>query len=82
MGQIPKHARTLIGTDLYTSISGALDKFCLSVASSAETKCSTEIVTINKFQYVTAEAELDYGLLQATAEASKYYGQWASPIND
>ncbi|KAI9758154.1 MAG: hypothetical protein M4579_003187 [Chaenotheca gracillima] len=71
-GSSPVHVGTLTGTQLYTSISNALETLCPSpTQTTGMTACSTDSVDIEDVPYVNA-GFLSQGKLVVTVEASQY----------
>ncbi|OTA59578.1 hypothetical protein K449DRAFT_447841 [Hypoxylon sp. EC38] len=66
------HVGTLTGTQLYTSISSALDKICPTPSGKGDMRCSGDSVTIGGVPYVDFGALNKNGELVVSVESSKY----------
>ncbi|KAI0839756.1 hypothetical protein F5Y06DRAFT_286224 [Hypoxylon sp. FL0890] len=66
------HVGTVTGTQLYSSISSALEKICPTPSDKGETSCSGDSVTIDGIPYVDSGALNQKGELVVSVESSKY----------
>ena len=73
VGSSPVHVGTLTSTELYTSISNALESLCPSVTQTTEmTSCETDTVAIGNIPYIESDDLNKGGELVVKVESSAY----------
>ncbi|KAL8701350.1 MAG: hypothetical protein Q9201_004951 [Fulgogasparrea decipioides] len=72
-GSSPVHVGTLTGSELYNSVSSALEKLCPSATQTDSlTTCETDTVRIKNIPYMDGEKAYDDGELVVSVESSQY----------
>ncbi|KAL8737159.1 MAG: hypothetical protein Q9181_001977 [Wetmoreana brouardii] len=72
-GSSPVYVGTLTGSELYTSVSSALEKLCPSVTQTGSiTTCETDSVRIQDIPYMDEQKDYNDGELVVSVESSQY----------